>query len=179
MIRPFADKTPIIAPSAWVDRSGVVIGDVVLGEDTSVWPCAVIRGDVNYIRVGERTNIQDGSVLHVTHAGPYSPKGGPLIIGDDVTVGHNVTLHACTVGNGCLIGMGAVVLDGAILGDHCFVAAGSIVSPGKVVPPRSLWRGQPARHARELGDEDVEMLMYSAKHYAILKDQYAAADRDL
>ena len=171
-IREFEGVKPRLGDRVYVDQAAVVIGDVVLGDDVSVWPMTVIRGDVNSIRVGHRTNIQDGSVLHVTHDGPYTPGGLALTVGDDVTVGHQATLHACTVGNSCLIGMGASVMDGAVLGDHVFLAAGCLVPPGKILEPRTLYRGSPVQMVRKLSDEDIAMLDYSAAHYVRLKDKY-------
>lgn len=171
-IRPFRGTLPKIGSRVYIDESAVVIGDVVIGDDSSVWPCAVVRGDVHRIRIGARTNIQDGAVLHVTHDGPWTPGGFPLLLGDEVTVGHQAVLHACTVGNRCLIGMGAVVLDGAVLEDEVFVAAGALVSPGKHLDSGWLYRGNPARPARELRDDEREMLAYSAQHYVRIKDDY-------
>jgi carbonic anhydrase/acetyltransferase-like protein (isoleucine patch superfamily) len=132
----------------------------------------VIRGDVNEIEIGARTNVQDGSVLHVTHDGPYSPGGRPLVVGDDVTVGHAVTLHACTIGDRCLIGMNSCILDGAVLEPDVMLAAGSLVSPGKRLESGALYRGSPARRARDLTEKELEMLRYSAAHYVRLKDRY-------
>ena len=146
--------------------------DVTMGEDSSVWPFSIVRGDVNSIAIGARTNVQDLSVLHVTHDGPYSPGGFPLVIGDDVTVGHRVVLHACTVGNRCLIGMGAIVMDGSIIEDDVLLAAGSLVSPGKRLKSGWLYRGQPAVAVRELKPDELEMLRYSAEHYVRLKNRY-------
>lgn len=176
-VREFEGCKPQIGERVYVDPAAVVIGDVVLGDDVSIWPIAVIRGDVNSISVGQRTNIQDGSVLHVTHDGRFTPGGFALAVGDDVTVGHQATLHACTVGNSCLIGMGARVMDGATLGDHVFLAAGCLVPPGKILESRTLYRGSPARKVRELGDDDIAMLDYSASHYVRLKDRYLQFSR--
>lgn len=129
--RPFNGKTPVVGQRTYLDSTSVIIGNVTLGDDCSVWPMVTIRGDVNTITVGDRTNIQDGSVLHVTHAGGEHPQGIPLIIGNDVTVGHKVLLHACTIGNHCLIGMGSIVMDGVIIEENVLLGAGSLVSPGK------------------------------------------------
>jgi carbonic anhydrase/acetyltransferase-like protein (isoleucine patch superfamily) len=129
---------------------------------------------VHYIRIGARTNVQDGAVLHVTHDGEYTPGGFPLIIGDDVTIGHGAIVHACTVEDACLIGMNATVLDGAVVKTHSLVAAGAVVAPGKVVGEGELWVGNPARRARMLSDKEIESLYYSARHYVKLKDQYLA-----
>lgn len=171
-IRSYLGRQPDVHSSAWVDPDAVVIGSVSIGADASIWPCAVARGDVARIVIGARTSIQDGSVLHVTHDGPWSPGGRDLIVGAGVTVGHKVVLHACTVGNYSLIGMAAVLMDDVIVGDECLVAAGSLVPPGKVLPARTLWRGSPAREVRRLSDEEVEKLHYSADHYVRLKDIY-------
>ena len=159
MIRPFLGKIPIIAPSAFIVESAEVIGDVEIGEESSVWFHAVIRGDVNYIRIGHRTNIQDGCVLHV------SRQNFPLIIGDDVTVGHNVTLHACSLRSRCLIGMGAVVMDGAEIGEDSIIGAGALVTPGTVIPPKKLTVGSPARVKRALLPAEIQGIQASADHY--------------
>lgn len=159
MIHSFKDTTPEIHSSAWVTESAQVIGDIVIGEESSVWFNAVIRGDINYIRIGKRTNIQDGCVLHVAR------RTMPLVIGDEVTVGHNVTLHACTIGNRCLIGMGAVVMDGAEIGENCIVAAGSLVTPGTKIPPGNLVLGSPARVKRPLTEEEFRSIREAAAHY--------------
>jgi carbonic anhydrase/acetyltransferase-like protein (isoleucine patch superfamily) len=172
-VRPFKEISPAIAASAYVDEQAVVIGDVVIGKESSLWPMAVARGDVNHIRIGDLTNIQDGSVLHVTHAHPGAPEGGyPLIIGNEVTVGHNVTLHGCTVGDRCLIGMGSIVLDGARLEPEVLLGAGSLVPPNKVLEGGYLWLGNPARKVRPLTDAERDWLPYSARHYARLAEGY-------
>jgi carbonic anhydrase/acetyltransferase-like protein (isoleucine patch superfamily) len=155
-----------------VDESALVIGRAVLGDDVSLWPYSVVRGDVNSIRIGARSNIQDLSVLHVTHDGPYSPGGFPLVIGADVTVGHRCILHACAIGDRCLIGMGSIVMDGALIEDDVLLAAGSLVSPGKHLEAGHLYRGSPAQSVRPLTDTEREMLIYSASHYVRLKDSY-------
>ena len=173
MIRRFEAFDPILEAGAWVDEMALVVGEVTLGPDSSVWPMSVVRGDVNFIRIGARTNIQDGSVLHVTHHGEHAPGGKPLIVGDDVTVGHKVTLHACTVGNRCLIGMGAIVLDGAQIPDETMVGAGSLVPPNKVLDAGYLWLGSPVRRARALTDKEKAYLKYSAEHYVRLKNRHA------
>jgi carbonic anhydrase/acetyltransferase-like protein (isoleucine patch superfamily) len=174
-VRPFGDALPVIGARVWVDPAAVVIGRVEIGDDASLWPTAVARGDVNYIRIGARSNIQDGSVLHVTHDGPYSPGGLPLVIGEDVTVGHRVMLHACTIGDRCLLGMSSTILDGAVLEDEVFLGAGSLVPPGKRLQARSLYKGSPAQRARALTQEELEMLRYSAAHYVRLKNRYLGA----
>ena len=159
MIHPFKDTKPEIDASALVVDSAQIIGDVKIGEESSVWFNAVIRGDVNYIRVGKRTNIQDGCVLHVAR------KTLPLQIGDEVTVGHNVTLHACTIRSQCLIGMSATVMDGSEIGEQSIVGAGALVTPNTKTPPRSLVIGSPARVKRELTEEEIRGIRESAANY--------------
>jgi carbonic anhydrase/acetyltransferase-like protein (isoleucine patch superfamily) len=171
-IRSFEDYTPEIAESAFVDDSAVVTGNVVIGADSSVWPMCSIRGDIHSIRIGERTNIQDGSILHVTHDSEFAPGGNALSIGDDVTVGHNAVVHACTVEDMCLIGMGSVILDGAIVRKGAMVGAGSLVSPGKEIEGGYLWLGSPARRARELTEKEKAFLQYSSSHYVDLKNRH-------
>lgn len=170
-IRNFKDKSPSIHDTVFIDDTAVVIGDVTIGEDSSVWPMSVIRGDVNSITIGARTNIQDGSVLHESHTSEFSA-GYPLVIGDDVTVGHKALLHACTVGNMCLVGMSATVMDGAVLGDYVIIGAGSLVPPGKQLDSGYLYVGSPVKQVRELNDKERAFLEYSAKHYSHLKDEY-------
>jgi carbonic anhydrase/acetyltransferase-like protein (isoleucine patch superfamily) len=171
-IRPYLDAMPRLGANVYVDPAAVVIGDVEVGDDSSIWPCAVARGDVHYVRIGARTNIQDGAVLHVTHDGEYTPGGFPLVIGDDVTIGHGAIVHACTVKDACLIGMNATVLDGAVVNRHAMIGAGAVVSPGKIVGEGELWVGNPARRVRMLSDQEIERLYYSARHYVKLKDRY-------
>jgi carbonic anhydrase/acetyltransferase-like protein (isoleucine patch superfamily) len=171
-IRRYQDSQPQIATSAYIDEAAVIIGDVIVGEDSSVWPMAVIRGDVNYIRIGRRTSIQDGSVLHVTHRHEAVPEGHPLLIGDEVTVGHNVTLHGCTIRDRCLVGMGSTILDGAVLEEGVLLGAGSLVPPGKTLEGGYLWIGAPVKRARELSDAEKEWLGYSAAHYVRVKNSY-------
>lgn len=174
-IRPYLDHHPRLGQRVWVDPAATLIGDVVLDDDASLWPGTIVRGDVNHIRIGARTNIQDGTIVHVTHDGPYTrPDGFPTIIGDDVTIGHGAIIHACTIGNAVLIGMGATVLDGAMVMDHGFVGAGAVVPPGKKVLAGELWLGNPAKPVRHLTDKEIEQLYYSAKHYVRLKDEYLA-----
>lgn len=169
--RSFQNKSPIIGQHTYIDLTALVIGDVVLGDHSSVWPMTVIRGDVNFIRIGNNTNIQDSCVLHVAHAGPYSP-GFPLLIGDHVTVGHQATLHACTVDDLCLIGIGARVMDGAHIETKTVIGAGTLVPPGKRLESGYLWLGQPAKQIRPLTEQEIAHLQYSADYYAQLKDQH-------
>ncbi len=171
-LRDYLDHRPRLGKQVFIDPTALVIGRVILGDDVSIWPMTVVRGDVNLITIGARTNIQDACVLHVTHDGPYSAGGLPLTVGEDVTVGHRVTLHACTVGNRCLIGMSSTVMDGAILEEDVLLAAGSLVTPGKRLVSGSLYRGSPATRVRELSAEELGMLRYSAAHYVLLKNRY-------
>ena len=175
-LRPYRDALPQVGERVYIDPSAEVIGDVVLGDDVSVWPLTVIRGDVNFIRIGARSNIQDGVVVHVSHDGPHAKLGGfATVIGEDVTIGHKAVIHACRIEDACLIGMGAIVMDGAVVKKHGFVGAGALVSPGKVVGEGELWLGNPARLVRKLDDAQIEALYYSAQHYVRLKDDYLAA----
>jgi len=169
VIIAYKDKTPVIGAGAFVERSAQVIGDVVLGAGSSVWFNAVIRGDVNSIRIGERTNIQDGSVVHVTL------NKWPTTIGNDVTVGHRAVIHGATIADHCLIGMGSVVLDGAELAEFVLVGAGALVPPGMKVPPRSLVVGVPGRVVRPLRESDLELLIRQSKEYEMLARDYMAA----
>jgi carbonic anhydrase/acetyltransferase-like protein (isoleucine patch superfamily) len=171
-VRLHLDAQPEIGARAWIDPAAVVIGRVTIGADSSVWPGAIVRGDVNFIRIGARTSIQDGSVLHVASARLAGGEGIPLLVGDDCTVGHRAVLHACTIGDRCLVGMGAIVMDGAVIGDEAILGAGALVTPGKRVPPRTLWVGSPARQLRALDEKEIAYLAESAAHYVALKDEY-------
>jgi carbonic anhydrase/acetyltransferase-like protein (isoleucine patch superfamily) len=173
-IRQFGNIRPDIAASAWVDDTALVIGDVSLAEDVSLWPMVVARGDVNSIAVGARTNIQDGTILHVSHDSEFAPGGFLLSIGADVTVGHQAILHGCTVEDGCLIGMAATVMDGAIVRSGSIVGAGSLVPPGQELEGGYLWVGTPARRVRPLSEQEQGFLEYSAKHYVELKNRHLA-----
>lgn len=178
MILPYRDYRPRVGKGGWVAPNATLIGDVILGEDVSLWFGVVVRGDVHRIRIGARTNIQDQCVVHITqHAGEVrsDQDGHPTIIGSEVTVGHRVILHGCSVGDLCLIGMGAILLDGSNIGNESIVAAGSVVTGGKVFPPRSLIMGAPARVVRELTDKQVAALRTSWQHYVALKNEYMQA----
>ncbi len=172
-IRTFQDKTPRIVPSAYVDTTAVVIGDVVIGEDSSIWPTAVIRGDVNSIRIGDRTSIQDGTIIHVNHAGKFNPKGSPTHIGNDITVGHRATLHGCTIHDRCLIGIGAIVMDDVVIESDVILGAGSLVTPGKILASGFLWLGSPAKKIRPLTEQERSFLLYSAEHYVLLQRKHS------
>ena len=173
MIFPFQGKEPKIDDSCFLAPSADIIGDVEIGKDSSVWFQVVIRGDVNFIRIGDRTNVQDGTVIHVSHDGPHAKLGGfATRIGADMTIGHKAIIHACTIEDAVLIGMGSIVLDGAVVKQHAFVGAGAVVPPGKIVGERELWLGNPAKKVRVLSDAEVEALYYSAQHYVRLKDAY-------
>jgi carbonic anhydrase/acetyltransferase-like protein (isoleucine patch superfamily) len=171
-VRSFKNKQPILGQSVYIDESAVVIGDVVLGDDVSVWPTTVIRGDVESIRIGNGTNVQDGAVLHVSHAGKFSPQGYPLNIGKGVTIGHRAVVHACQIGDYCLVGIGAIVMDGAELDDYVMLGAGALVAPGKKLASGFLYVGAPAKQVRALTDSEKEFLKYSCEHYIQLKNQY-------
>jgi len=171
-IRKYLDTTPTIADSAFIDEAALVIGDVTIGEDASLWPMVVARGDVNSITIGARSNIQDGSVLHVTADNEFNPGGSPLVVGEDVTVGHGAILHACTIGNFSLVGMGATLLDGAVIEDYVMVGAGSLVAPGKILESGYLYVGSPARQARKLTEKEIAWLNYSSGHYVALKNNH-------
>jgi carbonic anhydrase/acetyltransferase-like protein (isoleucine patch superfamily) len=171
-IRPYKNIVPRVAGSAYIDEASAVIGDVEIGEDSSIWPMCVLRGDVNSIRVGARTNIQDGTVVHVTHRHAGRPEGHPTVIGDEVTIGHHVTLHGARVGNRCLIGMGSVLMDGAQLADEVLLGAGSLVTEGAKLESGYLWLGRPARRIRPITDAERQWFRYSAQNYVDLKNDY-------
>lgn len=174
-IRPWRGILPSLGARVYVDPAAVLVGQVSVGDDSSFWPGAVARGDVNVITIGARTSVQDGTILHVTHAGPYNPAGHALVIGDDVTIGHRAVLHGCTVGSRCLIGMGAIVMDGAVVPDEVMIGGGALVTPGTRLEPRSLYVGSPARRARALSEREIAQLAYSAEWYVKVKDEYLAA----
>jgi carbonic anhydrase/acetyltransferase-like protein (isoleucine patch superfamily) len=174
-LAPHHGATPELAAGAWVHPRATVIGEVSLGRDASVWPGAAIRGDVNAIVIGEASNIQDNSVLHVSHKTPANPAGGPLVIGARVTVGHSVILHACTIEDECLIGMGSIILDRAVVQQHVLLGAGSLVPEGKVLESGHLYLGRPAKMVRPLTTEEIAYFAYSAEHYVKLARSYQAA----
>jgi carbonic anhydrase/acetyltransferase-like protein (isoleucine patch superfamily) len=167
MLRAFGETTPKVADSVFIAEDALVIGDVEIGEDSSVWFGSVLRGDVNYIRIGARTNIQDMTMIHVASS------GDPTILEDEITVGHRVTLHACYVESRCLIGMGAILMDGVRVGNNSIVAAGSLLTPGTIIPPRSMVMGSPGRVKRELTDEEIAHLDRSWRNYVNLKNKYS------
>ncbi len=171
-IRPYTHHTPDIHETCFIDDTAVVIGQVSMAEQVNVWPLVAMRGDVNHIRIGARTNIQDGSVLHVTGSRLQKPEGSPLIIGEDVTIGHKVILHGCTIGNRVLVGMGAIVLDDAVIDDEVMVGAGSVVPPGKHLQSGFLYLGAPVKQARALTDEEKAFLKQSAVNYINLAEEY-------
>ncbi|MBH0040669.1 gamma carbonic anhydrase family protein [Pseudoalteromonas sp. SWN166] len=173
-IRSYKGVTPSFNASVYVDDSSVLVGNITLGDNSSVWPLVAARGDVNYIRIGERTNIQDGSVLHLSRATKSNPDGYPLIIGDDVTVGHKVMLHGCVLGDRILVGMGAIIMDNVVVEDDVIIGGGSLVPPNKRLESGYLYVGSPAKQARPLTDQELAFLKISADNYVSLKDEYLA-----
>ncbi|MDX5630988.1 MULTISPECIES: gamma carbonic anhydrase family protein [unclassified Brenneria] len=171
-VRNYKGVFPVIGKNVMIDSSSVIIGKVTLSDDVSIWPLVVIRGDVNDIHIGARSNVQDGSVLHITHQSEKNPAGHPLIIGEDVTVGHKAMLHGCTIGNRVLVGMGSIILDGAIIEDDVMIGAGSLVSPGKRLESGYLYLGSPAKRIRPLSQEEIAGLVYSANNYVRWKNDY-------
>lgn len=171
-IRRFKNNHPRIAARAYIDPTAVIIGDVNIDDDVSIWPTVVIRGDVESIHIGAGSNVQDGSILHVSHAGDYSATGHKLTIGKGVTIGHRAVVHGCSIGNYCLIGIGAIIMDGAVLEDYVMLAAGALVSPGKTLQSGYLYVGVPAKPVRALNDSEKAFLKYSYQHYIRLKDEY-------
>ena len=166
VVKPYRGTYPKIHPTVYLSENVYVIGDVEIGEDSSVWFGSVVRGDVNYIRIGRRTNIQDNSVVHVTH-GTH-----PTIIGDNVTVGHRVILHGCVIGNNVLVGMGAVIMDGVEIEDYVLVGAGALITPNKRIPSGVLVAGVPAKIVRDLRDEEIKLIEESAENYVKYKNEY-------
>jgi carbonic anhydrase/acetyltransferase-like protein (isoleucine patch superfamily) len=168
VIKPFNGIEPKIHETAFITEDAIVIGDVEIGEDASVWFGSIVRGDVNYIRIGARTNIQDASVIHV------SSRTHPTVLEEEITVGHRVTLHGCHIERGCLIGIGSILMDGVRVGAQSLVGAGSLLTPGTQVPPRSLVLGSPARVKRELTDDELAFLDRSWRNYVELKAKYGS-----
>lgn len=171
-VSSYLDTTPIIGDRVYLHPSCQVIGEVTIGDDSSVWCNTVLRGDVNRIVIGRGSNVQDLTMGHVSHKTPQKPQGSPLIIGDYVTVGHSVILHGCTIGNECLIGMGSIVMDDVVIPDHVMIGAGSLVSPGKTLEGGMLYMGRPAKAVRALTEEELAYLKYSAEHYMRVKNNY-------
>jgi carbonic anhydrase/acetyltransferase-like protein (isoleucine patch superfamily) len=171
---PYRGVRPTLGTGAWVDPTALVIGDVVLGEHASVWPMAVVRGDVNHIRIGARSNVQDGSVLHVSRPYPGNDAGWPLLVGEDVVIGHKVVAHGCTLGNRVLVGIGAIVLDGVVVEDEVMIGAGAVVTPGKRLETGGLYVGSPARRVRELTPAEIARIPAMAGWYVELKREYGA-----
>jgi len=171
-IRPYLNTAPQVDDSCYIDDMSVVIGDVVLAENVSVWPFAVIRGDVNHIRIGKNSNVQDHAMLHVSHKKADKPEGSPLIIGEDVTIGHHVTLHGCTIGNRVLVGINTVVLDDVVIEDEVMIGAGSLVPPGKRLESGYLYMGSPVKKVRELTEKERAFLPYSAQNYVKVSRDY-------
>lgn len=172
VLRPFKDLFPQKGDRVMIDSSSVVVGDVRMADDVSIWPLVAIRGDVNHVIIGSRTNIQDGSVLHVTHKSAHNPEGCPLIIGEDVTIGHKVMLHGCTIGNRVLVGMGSILLDGVIVEDDIMIGAGSLVPQNKRLESGYLYLGSPVKQIRPLNEAEIAGLQYSANNYVKWKDEY-------
>lgn len=166
LIFPYGGITPRIADSVFVAPGAAIVGDIEIGEESGIWFNVSMRGDVNSIKIGARTNIQDGSVIHVASDGPAGRKARSTVIGNDVTVGHMALIHACTIEDECLIGMRSVVMDGARVGKHSIIGAGALVTEGKQIPSRQLWMGSPARYVRDITDEEVEAIRHSARQYA-------------
>jgi len=172
VMRSFRGNFPTLAQRVWVDESAILIGDIHIGDDSSIWPLVAIRGDMHRIRIGERTSIQDNSCLHITHSSDYKPEGHPLEIGDDVTVGHMAMLHGCKIGNKILIGMSTTILDGAIIEDEVVIGAGSLVPPGKVLTSGFLYMGSPVKQIRPLKQSEIDYFQYAGLNYVKLKDEY-------
>ncbi|ACA84350.1 gamma carbonic anhydrase family protein [Shewanella woodyi] len=171
-LRSYKGVTPTLHQDVYIDEACVLVGDIDLDDDSSIWPLVAARGDVNHMKIGKRTNVQDGTILHVTRKSASNPNGHPLLIGDDVTVGHKAMLHGCTVGNRILIGMGAIILDGAIVEDDVILGAGSLVPPNKVLKSGFLYVGSPAKQIRPLTEAELKFLPESAENYVRLKNEY-------
>lgn len=176
VLRRYKDLFPVIGDRVMIDASSVIVGDVRLADDVSIWPLVAARGDVNYIQIGARSNIQDGSVLHVTHKSAKNPQGNPLIVGEDVTVGHKVMLHGCTIGDRVLVGMGSILLDGVVVEDDVMIGAGSLVPQHKRLESGFLYLGSPVKQIRPLKEAELEGLRYSANNYVKWKGDYLNQD---
>lgn len=174
-ISAYQGISPKLGDYVFIHPAATVIGDVILGNDVSIWPGVVVRGDVNHIRIGAGTNIQDSSVLHVSHKSSWEPAGSPLIIGDNVTIGHKVILHGCTIEDECLVGMGSIVMDKVVVQKHVLLGAGSLVPEGKVLESGYLYLGSPAKKVRALTEKEIAHFIYSAHHYIKLKNNYLLA----
>ncbi|MGN5052902.1 gamma carbonic anhydrase family protein [Aeromonas veronii] len=171
-LRPYRGTRPQLGKRVYVDPCATLVGDIELADDASIWPMVAARGDVNHIRIGARSNIQDGTVLHLTRKSAGNPDGYPLLIGEDVTVGHKAMLHGCTIGNRVLVGMGAILLDGVVVEDDVMIGAGSLVPPGKRLESGFLYIGNPVKQARPLKPAEIAFLKTSADNYVLLKDEY-------
>jgi carbonic anhydrase/acetyltransferase-like protein (isoleucine patch superfamily) len=175
-LRNYGGISPTLGQRVYVDPAAVIIGDVILGDDCSVWPCAVIRGDMHHIRIGARTSVQDNAILHITHVSEFNPRGWPLIIGDDVTIGHGACLHGCTLGSRILVGIGATILDGAMVEDEVVIGAGALVPPGKHLESGYVYMGSPCKAVRPLKDGERQFFLYSAQNYVKLKNSYCTSE---
>jgi carbonic anhydrase/acetyltransferase-like protein (isoleucine patch superfamily) len=173
----YLNATPSLGSRIYLHPSCQVIGDVKIGDDSSVWCNTVLRGDVNRIVIGRGTNVQDLTMGHVSHKTAEKPEGSPLIIGDYVTVGHSVILHGCTIGNDCLIGMGSIIMDDVVVPGRVMIGAGSLISPGKTLESGMLYMGRPAKAIRALTEEEIKYLRYSAEHYMRVKDNYLGGSK--
>lgn len=173
-VRRYQNHQPQLAEGVFIDPSALVIGQVSIDEDSSIWPMTVVRGDMHAISIGKRSSIQDGCVLHITHAGPFNKEGWPLSIGDDCTIAHSVTLHGCQIGHQVLVGMGSIVMDGAVVEDQVVIGANSLVPPGKTLESGFLYTGSPAKKVRPLNEKEMQFFTYSARNYVTLKDQHIA-----
>lgn len=172
VIKAFRDNRPKLGQRVWIDDTASLIGDIEIGDDSSVWPLVSIRGDMHRIRIGARTSIQDNSCLHITHASEFNPEGHPLIIGNDVTIGHMVMLHGCTIGDQVLVGMSSTILDGAVIEDQVMIGAGSLVPPGKKLESGYLYLGSPVKQVRPLTEAELNYFNYACQNYVKLKNEY-------
>ncbi|AFI85861.1 gamma carbonic anhydrase family protein [Methylophaga nitratireducenticrescens] len=172
VIKAFRDNSPKLGQRVWIDDTASLIGDIEIGDDSSVWPLVSIRGDMHRIRIGARTSIQDNSCLHITHASEFNPEGHPLIIGNDVTIGHMVMLHGCTIGDQVLVGMSSTILDGAVIEDQVVIGAGSLVPPGKKLESGYLYLGSPVKQVRPLTEAELNYFNYACQNYVKLKNEY-------